>query len=811
MRARAPLARSFGRIPFLNGGLFSPTPLERRLRGLRFGDEYLGRVYSELLGRYRFTAREDSTSWSEAAIDPEMLGKAFESLMASRDRKSSGAFYTPQVLVERVTRAAIVAGLSDGALPDSIILRVFAGDPVSATHRDVLRERLASVTVLDPACGSGAFLVHVLSELAALRSAAGDPLPPAQLRRHVLTHSIFGVDLNPTAVWLCELRLWLAVVIENEETEPLHVTPLPNLDHNIWVGDTLLGGDFSATTNRGARQLAALRARYARSTGARKRVLSRALERAERGFAIGALDRTLSTIADQRRDLIVAQRGRDLFGERRTPDSAEHQRMTELRRMSREIRQARRSLEQGSALPFSFSAHFPDVAARGGFDVVLGNPPWVRLHRIPPRTRELLRRDFTVFRNAAWSEGAIGAKAGVGFASQVDLSALFVERSVELVREGGAISMLLPAKLWRSLAGGGVRHLLRSRARLLELEDWSDSAATFDAAVYPSLLVARKCVAVVPLKGDDVRITVHSGATAHSWMSPIRRLGARDELAAPWLFLPPDARRAFDAIAGAGVPLGDSVLGRPMLGVKCGCNDAFILAVTGVNGTLAQVHSNGRTGMVEESLLRPVLRGGGVSAWQAAEGSERLLWTHDENRFPIARLPVHAAGWLGPWRRALVARADSHASDRWWSLYRTEGASNSRPRVVWSDFGRVPRAALLPRGDRTVPLNSCYVSHCANDEDALALTALLNSAIAAAWLNALAEPARGGFHRYLAWTVAMLPIPSDWDSARALLAPLARDAIAGNPPLPALLTSTVARAYGLIEARVQPLLTWMSR
>jgi len=812
VKARAARASSFGCVPFLNGGLFSPTPLERRLRGLRFGDEHIGRVYSELLGRYRFTAREDSTSWSEAAVDPEMLGKAFESLMASNERKSSGAFYTPHALVERVTRSALIAGLSSGALPESVVLLAFAGEPVPASHRDTLRERLTSLTVLDPACGSGAFLVRVLSEIAALRIAAGDPLPPAQLRRSVLTQSIFGVDLNPMAVWLCELRLWLAVVIESDEPDPLRVPPLPNLDHHIWVGDTLLGGDFSATaTDRGAKQLTVLRSRYARSTGARKRALGRALERAERGFALSALDRALATIANQRRDLIIAQRGHDLFGERRTPDRSERARMAELKRRSRELRQSRRTLGQGGALPFSFPAHFPDVADRGGFDVVVGNPPWVRLHRIPPRTRELLRRDFMVFRNAAWSEGAIGARAGVGFASQIDLSALFVERSVDLLRDGGAISMLLPAKLWRSLAGGGVRHLLRSRVRLLELEDWSDSATTFDAAVYPSLLVAlRRCEAGLRAE-EDVRVTVHTGSMARSWDFPIHRLGAREELAAPWLLLPPDARRAFDAITDAGIPLGETALGRPMLGVKCGCNDAFVLVVTGMNGGVAEVRSTGRTGTVEEKLLRPVLRGGSVAAWRIPEASERLLWTHDDSRAPIARLPAHTARWLGGWRRELIARADAHATDRWWSLYRTEAATNTRPRVVWSDFGRVPRAAVLPRGDRTVPLNSCYVSHCETDEDALALTALLNSTLAAAWLNALAEPARGGFHRYLAWTVAMLPIPANWERARALLAPLARTAIDGQPPSFNRLLSAVVDAYGLNESRVLPLITWMSR
>src|SRR5574337_1106546 len=92
-RARAAAARAFGRIPFLNGGLFAPTPREQRSRRLRFTDESMRLVFSDLLGRYRFTAREHDERCAETAIDPEMLGKAFESLMGAGPRRQSGAFY----------------------------------------------------------------------------------------------------------------------------------------------------------------------------------------------------------------------------------------------------------------------------------------------------------------------------------------------------------------------------------------------------------------------------------------------------------------------------------------------------------------------------------------------------------------------------------------------------------------------------------------------------------------------------------------------------------------------------------------------
>ena len=141
-------------------------------------------------------------------------------------------------------------------------------------------------------------------------------------------------------------------------------------------------------------------------------------------------------------------------------------------------------------------------------------------------------------------------------------------------------------------------------------------------------------------------------------------------------------------------------------------------------------------------------------------------------------------------------------------MFRTESASSSSPRVVWSDFGRSPRAAVLDANDSSVFLNSCYVVRCDALADAHALAALLNSPIAAAWLNALAEPARGGYHRYLGWTVALLPLPSNWARAREILAPITERAIRAAPPGTDTLLAAVTDAYRLTAEDVEPLLLW---
>jgi hypothetical protein len=808
LRDRAPRARAFGRVPFLNGGLFARSALEKRHARQYLPDAVLAPLFGDLLGRWRFTVREEQATRAEAAVDPEMLGRAFESLMASPERRASGSFYTPPSLVAHVAEAAFADSLAQAGLADPFAA-LRRGERVEAEEARRLQAQLSGLTVLDPACGSGAFLVHALESLAAWRAACGDARDPGALRRDVLARQLFGVDRQPTAVWLCELRLWLAVVVNTETDDPLRVPPLPNLDANIRVGDALAGhrglvADASladaAPLIGTATPLRRLRERYARATGARKRIALRQLLRAERQTAVALSDARIAALTAQRRDLLCALRSPDLWGRRSTPPGALRERLAALRAELRALRQERRALALGGAVPFDFAAQFADVSAGGGFGVVLGNPPWVRLHHIPPLERTRLRACYRVYHEAAWRAGAAIAGAGAGFAAQVDLAALFVERALALTAPGGTVGLLVPAKLWRSLAGAGVRSLLRREATLRLLDDWSEASATFDAAVYPSVLVARRGAA-----DHEATITMGrmQGETPTRWEAPGASLAFDASPGAPWLWLPPDARDGFAALQEAGRPLGAHPGLRPRLGVKCGCNAAF-LATADAFGRLHA--ADGRVAELEPELVRPLLRGDGLRAWTVPAGEARIVMPHDTELRPLRTLPPRARRWLAPWRPALEARSDHRPGSPWWALYRTEAADARQPRVVWADMARQPRAAVLPAGDRTVPLNTCYVVPTTSLEEAHALAAWLNAPLAAAWLAALAEPARGGYRRLLGWTVGLLPLPADWPSAVARLAPLGAAAASGAPISDAQLLEAALEAADLPAHRVRALL-----
>jgi hypothetical protein len=491
---------------------------------------------------------------------------------------------------------------------------------------------------------------------------------------------------------------------------------------------------------------------------------------------------------------------------------------------------------------------------------VLGNPPWVRPHALPLAERHRLRTDFHTFRRATWTLGAKRAGAASGFAAQADLAAAFIERGTQLLAPDGTIAMLVPAKLWRALAGGGTRQFLARHTRIHQLRDWSDAPPLFNAATYPSLVVATRdgrrvashdplvaswdtsateatqaartiaaSPASTPLPGahstapnatqpaTTIHVAVARRRRTHQFTTTTHQLPLGADASAPWLLLPPAVHDAFERLRLAGPALGDSPIGRPLLGVKCGLNAAFVVAAVEHDDDTATITADDRSALVERHLLRPVLRGEDIAdthgvttalkRTRSAEADTRILWTHDVDGKPMRTLPPRAARWLAPWRRQLESRRDARSHTPWWSLFRTEAARHEVARLVWADIGKTLRTRVLSAGDPTVPLNSCYVLRTPAIDDAFALDAVLSSPIGRAWLDCLAEPARGGFRRYLGWTVASLPLPPDWPVIRTSLADVGRRLAKGQLSTDEH-TDCIADAYGIPVARLHPLLEW---
>lgn len=708
---RTTAARTFGHIPFLNGGLFEPHPLERRYRP-DIPDGVWRDAFDTLFERYHFTTSEGAPG----SIAPDMLGRVFEGVMEPGARKQSGTFYTPRALVRGVVDAAL-AGFVGGKLgiPEAEALRRLEAGEARAI------ELLEDITVLDPAAGSGAFLLGALERLTALHTGAGRTVSP----RHIVAHNLFGVDLNPAAVRLCELRLWLAILAAEPAGPPNEVEPLPNLDACVRQGDSLadplrLMLRHPLRASRHTAALEAARRAAAIASGVPKRDAFRLLRRVERDAALERLEQAIVERERVVHRCLDAARAPTLFGERQGMDKHARRQLGAARTELRALRRSRRLLrEDGVAPSFDFDVHFGDVTARGGFDLVVGNPPWVRAEALSPNARRELHDRFRWWR----------AGRGSGYGHQPDLAVAFLERGWELTRPGGVMAMLVPAKIATAAYGMAARAALSEQGTILSITDLSrDPMAAFEATTYPLAIVARSDPAPA---GHLPQLGLHPEHRTPS--KPPSNAGA------PWMLHSRGLQRTLEKL-GAMPQLSAAV--RIRLGVKTGANHLFL--------------SPGPD--IEPEVVRPVLRGKDLRAF-AGRPSSRIIWTHDALGSVLPALPPNATRHFARHLEALRARRDDGGAVPW-SLFRALAGARV-PRVVWPDLSsRLEAVCLVDQEElEWVPLNSCYVVLAKSAVAALALCAWLNSTWVRGAARATADPASGGYARFNARAVGGIPLP----------------------------------------------------
>ena len=290
------------RIPFLNGGLFEPlgdydwrktditlpnklfTNIERNDAG------DIGTGVLDVFDRYNFTVNEAEPLEKEVAIDPEMLGKVFENLIEENRRKGLSAYYTPREIVHYKCQECLINYLDTALNKDKelvprkdieIFIRlgeqiahyesVDAKYPIKMPpsiekHARLIDEKLASITVCDPAVGSGAYPVGMMTEIVRARCALTPYFndvherTPYLFKRHAIQNCLYGVDIDPGAVEIAKLRLWLSLVVDEEEAK--QIKPLPNLDYKIVVGNSLLGVEKTLFNKQLFKQLETLKPLY---------------------------------------------------------------------------------------------------------------------------------------------------------------------------------------------------------------------------------------------------------------------------------------------------------------------------------------------------------------------------------------------------------------------------------------------------------------------------------------------------------------------------------------------------------------------
>lgn len=436
------------RIPYLNGGLFERDPLDEKK--VKFPAEYFDSLLT-MLSQYNFTIDENDPDDAEVGIDPEMLGRIFENLL--EDNKDKGAFYTPKEIVQYMCRESLIAYLQTGQTEeDRERIRRFVtthdGEQLDGL-KGVLDQKLRDVKICDPAIGSGAFPMGLLRELFLCRAAIEPDVAEnaADIKRHIIQNNIYGVDIERGAVDIARLRFWLSLIVDEKSPEAL-----PNLDFKIMQGNSLLeqykGIDLSAVTGR--------------------------KEETEKTVTFFG-----NLVDDSRRQL--CEKLDEYYA------CLEHTQKVELRKQIAEIVK-QELVEQGITVDFGdidlaansqfFLWHtwFHDVFSRpskeGGFDITIGNPPYISAPTqiASPELNEQRQR-------------IVACKKYKSLNEKWDLYVPFMELGLQLLSPNGVFSMIVPYPLTNQKYGKKLRKMIVEEYCLLEIADLSGTKIFENATV----------------------------------------------------------------------------------------------------------------------------------------------------------------------------------------------------------------------------------------------------------------------------------------------------------------------------------------
>ena len=361
------LLTEWNEIPYLNGGLFERD--ENDEPESKFPAELFRRLFN-FFSEYNFTIDENDPNDAEVGVDPEMLGKIFENLL--EDNKDKGAFYTPKEIVRYMCQESLIAYLETNTSIAKEKIRNFVLSPeesianISEKWRCSLIKALENVKICDPAIGSGAFPMGLLNELLRCREALSTfnfqfstfNSTRSQLKKSIIQNNIYGVDIEKGAVDIARLRFWLSIVVDEEEA-----SPLPNLDYKIMQGNSLIesykGLDLSKLTyaKKGSGHITQYSI-FEDDTKQLQREVTQLLTQyyscSDHDKKTDLRNKISNTIAKQ---LSVQNFDADILRELRTLDLA------------------------GNDQFFLWHTWFSDVFDREGdkkgFDIVIGNPPYV--------------------------------------------------------------------------------------------------------------------------------------------------------------------------------------------------------------------------------------------------------------------------------------------------------------------------------------------------------------------------------------------------------------------------------------------------
>lgn len=819
--------------------------------------KYKPRGLLKIFDSYKFTIEENTPVEEEVALDPELLGKVFENLLASYNpdtkttaRKKSGSFYTPREVVDYMVDEALVCylerplapvepaqaatqfvanGLLDlDAGPGDLDLDAVAANPMSGGlavggTENLLRDRLRRLLsfrhtshdfnaaetltliaaierlrVLDPACGSGAFPMGMLQKLVAVlrkldpdnalwktqnRAPLAEQLASAKKLKdptlrdeqttaalatlekfdadfadpdyadyarklYLIEKCLYGVDIQPIAVQIAKLRFFISLVVEQKlGTDHQRLTPLPNLETKIVAANTLLPIPRS---------------------GVQQDLLAN------------------PDVADKEAELRDANASH--FAAKRFADKRKRkEKILRLRDELATLLKAELTLKPGDAErmtawdPFDQNRHadFFDpewmFGFQSGFDIVIGNPPYVR--------QESIKEDKPRFKPHY-----------VTYNGTADLFVYFYERSFQLLNPHGCLSFITSNKWFRAKYGTALREYMVTHTELRQIIDFGDEAV-FDALAYPTIVIATKRGRAIPLSDvkNEVAVLNWDSTNENYRVSDFPDVFAAERFEVPqcelkrdgWQLEPPHRRQVLVRLRKSGTSLRQFLDKRIYRGITTGFNDAFVM-------NFEDYERVTKFDPKSKEIVKPYIRGKDVSRWTAPEPTQYLIRiessenkTHPWSGLPLleaeklfSRTYPGAYAFMLPHKQALIERYDQ--GNYFWELRACKYWDDFiEPKILSTKVSLAPTFCLDTSGSYLG--NTSYF--LAAQRSPLFVLSILNSAVSDFIARNVFASKQGGYYEVQPDMLELFPIPNASASEILVIEPIVNALTAGiNSP-----------------------------
>jgi type I restriction-modification system DNA methylase subunit len=636
------------KIPFLNGGLFDPinnydwvhtdillpNKLFSNTDKTKEGDTGTGIL--DVFDRYNFTVKEDEPLDKEVAVDPEMLGKVFENLLEVKDRKSKGTYYTPREIVHYMCQESLInyldTALNIGDVPlvteKPVNLKLF-GTPatqqralttpgytnrvpredietfvrmgelaiehdarVESTGREtrdysyklpqsirlnakLIDDKLASIRVCDPAIGSGAFPVGLMTEIVRARNTLTTYLPDKKgrtnyhFKRHAIQNCLYGVDIDPGAVEIAKLRLWLSLVVDEEDIK--QIQPLPNLDYKIVCGNSLLGVERNLFNVELFNELERLKPIYFNETNAKKKQEYKK-----------QIDQLINKITNDNET-------------------------------------------------FDFEVYFSEVFhEKGGFDVVIANPPYFNIEVSDSLTKACLKASSEIY------------------CGKADICYFFFETGINILNYSGTLTFITSRYYIEATYASSLRDFITKNSSVLKLVDFFNCSIFEYASIHNIITILSK-----QRQNSETEVAVFSEFSVNSLVAPNNFRTFKAVLnTGDWLLAGATELNVFRKIGTNCTTLGN--LATIEQGQKSGLNSVFCVGEELANG-------------FEKEPLRKMIKNSHIGKYYIDYKKLYLIYADDS--FDISKCPI-IRQYLLRHKDKLKARAE--AKDGLYPWYRLQ-------------------------------------------------------------------------------------------------------------------------------------------